>query len=114
MYGPFQGSVIGLETVKAADSFHPEPSLRHARGRKEWVGEASRVANGALFCTDPEGVRGPCSQPAMPGAVGANVSDRGAVAACWQEEKRARFIATFLVFAAWSAEQAGLCRASIP
>ena len=105
MDGLFQGSLIGLETVKAADTFHPEPSLRHARGPKEWAGEASRVANGALFCTDPEDVWGVFSQPAMPGAVGANVRDNGAGAPCRQEQKQHPFIVTFLVFAAWTADQ---------
>lgn len=109
MDGLFQGSVIGL-----ADSFHPEPSPRHARGLKEWAGEASRVVKGALFCIDPEDVWSACSQSTMAGAVGANVRDNGAGAPCWQEENRTRFIATFLVFAAWTAERAGLCRVSIP
>ena len=79
---------------------------------EEWAGEASRVARCAL-CTDPEDVWGVFSQPAMPGAV-ANVRDNGAGAPCWQEEKGTRFIVTFLVFAAWTAERAGLCRVSIP
>jgi hypothetical protein len=110
----FQGSIIGLEQLRRPILFHPEPSLRHERGWKEWSGEASRVAKGALFCIDPEDVWGVFSQPAMPEAVGANVRDNGAGAPCWQEKKGARFIVTSLVFAAWTAERAGLCRVSIP
>ena len=57
---------------------------------------------------------GVCARNPRCGAVGANVRDNGAGAPCWQEQKGTRFIATFLVFAAWTAERAGLFRASVP
>jgi len=81
---------------------------------KDGPAKPAAVAKGGLFCIDPEDVWGMFSQPTMPRVVRANVRDNGAGAPCWQEKSRTRFIATFLVVAAWTAERAGLYRVSIP
>ena len=98
MEGLFQGSAIGLEAVKAADSFRPEPSP--ARARTERMGRRSQ----------------PCRQRCA-------LLHRGGWCKCARQWRGCAMLAgtkghpvhsDIPCFAAWTAERAGLCRVSIP